>query len=63
MVAASIFNKKEENSIKTIYGVVTTGEIWQFLKLEDDAVFLDAQKYYITTIDKIFGILLYILTT
>ena len=38
MVAAQIFNERtEEDSatkIKTIYGAVTTGSIWQFLKLE-----------------------------
>jgi transketolase C-terminal domain/subunit len=33
MVAAQIFNEREANAIDTIYGAVTTGEIWKFLKL------------------------------
>ncbi|MEM6752746.1 MAG: hypothetical protein AAF630_07240 [Cyanobacteria bacterium P01_C01_bin.38] len=34
MVAAQIFNKKQDNDVSTIYGVVTTGTAWLFLKLE-----------------------------
>ena len=34
MVAARIFNEREETGVKTIYGVVTVGSIWKFLKLE-----------------------------
>ncbi|MDJ0734176.1 MAG: hypothetical protein QNJ47_08860 [Nostocaceae cyanobacterium] len=35
MVAAQIFNQQEAIEIKAIYGAVTTGSIWQFLKLEE----------------------------
>ncbi|BDA66805.1 hypothetical protein RIVM261_055910 [Rivularia sp. IAM M-261] len=57
MLAAQLFNKQEENQIKTIYGAVTTGDIWKFLKLEDTDVFIDLDNYYIKEIDKIIGIL------
>lgn len=30
MVAAQIFNEHENNEIPTIYGIVTSGEIWKF---------------------------------
>ena len=33
MVAAQIFNQKQDNSVSTIYGVVTTGTACLFLKL------------------------------
>ncbi|MEM7579257.1 MAG: hypothetical protein AAF316_05270 [Cyanobacteria bacterium P01_A01_bin.80] len=33
MVAAQIFNKKQDNQVSTIYGVVTTGTACLFLKL------------------------------
>lgn len=61
MVAARIFNQKAGNGIETIYGAVTTGDNWRFLKLQGSRVFVDLQQYQITQIDKILGILLHIL--
>lgn len=57
MVAAQIFNKKQGNDISTIYGVVTTGTSWLFLKLEEKTVYIDNQEYYIDNLGKIMGIL------
>ncbi|OQY50484.1 MAG: hypothetical protein DRR08_24595 [Candidatus Parabeggiatoa sp. nov. 2] len=58
MVAAQIFNEREGNEISTIYGAVTIGTIWQFLKLTDKGVEIDLSEYYLTEIDKILGILI-----
>ncbi len=58
MVAAQVFNEREGNSTDTLYGVVTTGEIWKFLKLEAQTAAIDLRDYYIARdVDKIFGIL------
>ncbi|MEI2579633.1 hypothetical protein [Scytonema sp. PRP1] len=57
MLAAQLFNQQEGNEIKTIYGAVTTGDIWKFLKLEDTDIFIDLNNYYIKEINKILGIL------
>jgi hypothetical protein len=57
MLAAQLFNEQEGNEIKTIYGVVTTGDIWKFLKLEGTDVFIDLNNYYIKELNKILGIL------
>ncbi|MBE9206293.1 hypothetical protein IQ244_07160 [Nostoc sp. LEGE 06077] len=57
MLAAQIFNEREGNNIKTIYGAVTTGDIWKFLKLEGTNVFVDLNNYYIKELNKILGIL------
>ncbi|BCL34517.1 hypothetical protein [Nostoc sp. MS1] len=57
MLAAQIFNEREGNEIKTIYGAVTTGDIWKFLKLEGANLFVDLNNYYIKEINKILGIL------
>jgi hypothetical protein len=35
MIAARIFNEREGNPADTIYGCVTTGNVWQFLMLND----------------------------
>ena len=40
MIAAQIFNAREGTAVETIYGVVTTGEIWKFLKLAGAVVSL-----------------------
>jgi hypothetical protein len=48
MFAAQIFNREEGNEIDVIYGAVTTGEIWKFLKLVGSIVLIDLNDYYIT---------------
>lgn len=57
MVAAQLFNEKNQNQIKAIYGAVTIGTIWQFLKLEGNIVSIDLSEYYIKDIKRILGIL------
>ena len=47
MVAAQLFNEREGNAIETIYGAVTTGEIWKFLKLVGAIAAIDLSDYYI----------------
>lgn len=56
MKAAQIFNEKKKNGIGTVFGVVTTGVQWQFLKLVDDLIYLDLDQYYIKELGKILGI-------
>ena len=55
MVAARIFN---EDKLEKIYGVVTTGTAWKFLKIQNNDVFIDIDEYSIEHPDKILGILL-----
>ncbi|WP_375474067.1 hypothetical protein [uncultured Nostoc sp.] len=58
MVAAQLFNERGgNNQIKAIYGAVTIGTIWQFIKLEGNLVSIDLSEYYIKDIKKILGIL------
>ncbi len=58
MIAAKLFNEQEGNNITTIYGAVTTGDRWKFLKLEDQTVRIDLNEYHLVTVGKILGILL-----
>jgi hypothetical protein len=63
MVAASIFNQAENNKyITVLYGVVTTGTAWKFLKMKGLEVVIDLDEYLIENPDKIVGILLEMLT-
>jgi hypothetical protein len=57
MVAAQIFNEREGNEILVIYGAVTSGTNWKFLKLEGKVVEIDLVEYYLTDVNKILGIL------
>jgi hypothetical protein len=41
MVAAQLFNQQEKNEIDRIYGVVTSGNMWRFLKIEQQRVSVD----------------------
>ena len=57
MVASKIFNENENNRLDNIYGVVTTGSAWRFLKLTHTTVLIDKKEYHIEHIEKIMGIL------
>ncbi|MCG5061740.1 MAG: hypothetical protein KA714_28195 [Limnoraphis sp. WC205] len=57
MVAAQIFNEQAATEIKIIYGAVTTGSIWQFLKLEKQTLSIDLSEYYLNDVNRILGIL------
>lgn len=57
MIGARLFNQQEGAGIDTIYGCVTTGETWQFLKLADNTLYIDKGRYYIDCIEKILGML------
>src|SRR5919199_954430 len=56
MVAAQLFNERKKNEIKTIYGVVTTGSIWKFMKLEGQVIEIDLNEYFLNNVGKILGI-------
>ncbi len=62
MIAAQIYNEKEGQNINTIYGVVTSGTNWRFLKLEGKNVFIDLKEYYVENVAKILGILAHCFT-
>lgn len=57
MYAAALFNQREGIQLPVIYGAVTTGNAWKFLKLEGNAIYIDVQDYYISAADKIVAIM------
>jgi hypothetical protein len=57
MLAAQIFNRNQGNTIEFIYGVVTTGSVWRFLKLKDNIVTIDLNEIYLNPVDILLGIL------
>ena len=57
MIASGIFNEQDGTTLSKIYGVVTSGNIWKFLKLEGNKIYIDLDDYSIKEISKIVGIL------
>ena len=57
MLAAKTFNEREQNSIESIYGAVTTGNQWKFIQLKGNTAQVDQQDYYIDQLQAIMNIL------
>jgi len=57
MVGARLFNQSDSTGIDTIFGCVTTGEAWQFLKLEQESVYIDSERYYVNNVPQILGVI------
>ena len=57
MIAAKLFNERKENKIEIIYGVVTTGSVWKFMRLIEQRIEVDLDEYFIQDIGKLLGIL------
>ncbi len=57
MIGAREFNKAEGSDLETIFGAVTSGETWQFLRLDDNTIYTDRQRYFIENPAKLLGIL------
>jgi hypothetical protein len=55
MYAARLFNEQKGNDIKIIHGAVTNGFIWQFLKLEEQTLFIDSQRYGTANLPQLLG--------
>ncbi|UXE58771.1 MAG: hypothetical protein KA717_22450 [Woronichinia naegeliana WA131] len=63
MIAARIFNERNNNNISAIYGVVTTGTNWKFLRLINQTIEVDLNDYFIDKISKIIGILKHLINS
>jgi len=56
MVASRLFNQQKGQALETIYGVVTTGSLWNFLILSGQTMSVDRDEYHISNVAKIIGI-------
>ena len=59
MYAAQIVNQKNlEENIPTVYGTVTTGQVWRFLSIDKtQLVKVDLNERYLTPLNELLGIL------
>ena len=58
LIAAQIFNANAVPPIETLYGAVTNGELWQFLRLQGTDATIDTDRYGLGEVEKIVGIML-----
>ncbi len=61
MVAAQLFNQANQVNIPTIYGAVSNGTQWRFLKLVGSTVAIDLMDYALPPVDQILGFLAWML--
>lgn len=55
LIGAKIYNEKKGVQLDKIYGCVTTGNEWLFMKFEDDCIKINTKVYYLIEIDNILG--------
>jgi hypothetical protein len=61
MVGMRIFNEKDGTPVPAVYGCVTSGSVWRFLRLAGDTLAIDRREYYLREIGTILGILVQIM--
>ncbi|MBD0307850.1 MAG: hypothetical protein ICV80_06825 [Microcoleus sp. T1-bin1] len=61
MVAMQKFNEAKGKPISVIYGSVSNGTQWRFLKLEEKIVSIDLNDYALPPVDEILGMLVWML--
>ncbi|MBK1989443.1 hypothetical protein A0J48_018200 [Sphaerospermopsis aphanizomenoides BCCUSP55] len=61
MVAAQRFNAAKNRPGSVIYGSITSGTQWRFLKLENDLVTIDLTDYSLPPVEEILGMLVWMM--
>jgi hypothetical protein len=57
MLAAQTFNERRANPIPSVFGAVTTGSLWMFLRLTAELVSIDRTEYHIAQVERTVGVL------
>ena len=56
MIGVQAFNQERDESIGTIYGCVTTADMWVFMKLEENRLLVDNKRYYFNDLNQLLGV-------
>ena len=62
LVAAQIVNERAGRTLDTLYGGVTNGDVWRFLRLRGKVATVDRDFYYLDNLEKIVGIIVSMLS-
>lgn len=55
MIGVKVFNQNKGIKLDKIYGCVTTGKEWLFMRLEDK-IYIDKKTYYLDNIEELLGV-------
>jgi hypothetical protein len=61
MVGAQRFNRRNNNPIDPVYGCITTGTNWKFLRLSGTNLTQDLTEYTLSQVDRILGIMIHMI--
>ncbi len=61
MVGARLFNERAGRPLDAIYGCVTNGDVWQFLRLVGQTAGIDRRRYYLDNVGTIVAVFQFIL--
>jgi hypothetical protein len=61
MVGAQRFNARNNAPIDPIFGCVTTGSLWKFLRLDGSDLTIDLTEYQLAQVDRLLGILVHMI--
>ena len=56
MIGARFFNEKNHEPIQIIYGTITDGNTWRFMKLEEQTIWIDHAKYSLAELAVLLGV-------
>jgi hypothetical protein len=62
MIAALRMNSAAKTGVTTVYGCITNGVSWKFLRLSGKDLAIDQREYLLSEVDRVFGILMSIVT-
>jgi hypothetical protein len=62
LVGLQLFNERSGESPRPVYGCVTSGEVWQFLCLQETAAVIDRDRVFIDNVGGILAVLRAIVT-
>jgi hypothetical protein len=57
LVAAQKFNRQRHQEISFTYGIVTSGLLWQFIRLSEQTVSIEPAEIPLQPLDRLLGIL------
>ncbi len=62
MYASRLFNERREHPTAIVFGAVTTGSTWRFMRLRDATLEVDLREYYLDAVERIVGVLVHMLS-
>jgi hypothetical protein len=56
MYASMRYNEMEGKPLPFVYGCAVTGDVWKFLRIENETITIDTKVYYLVQLPQILGI-------